>query len=105
MGIKPKMYHLDKESNGVLIQEYLSHNTKSNSTPTVFVRGKYVGGFYETSKAFGDGEIKRLLSMPNLVASEKKFNELIKANKVVIFSKTTPDAYKVWQSETLTSHL
>ncbi|KAK6644320.1 hypothetical protein RUM43_000587 [Polyplax serrata] len=95
MGIKPKMYHLDKESNGVLIQEYLSHNTKSNSTPTVFVRGKYIGGFYETSKAFGDGEIKRLLSMPNLVASEKKFNELIKANKVVIFSKTTPDAYKV----------
>lgn len=95
MGIKPKMFHLDKEPDGLLIQEYLHHTTKCNSTPNVFIRGKNIGGIDDTSKAFGQGTIKRLLSMPNLTASEKKFKDLVKSNSIMIFAKTSPDSYKV----------
>lgn len=89
------MFHMDKEPDGLLIQEYLHHETNSSLTPNVFIRGKYIGGFAEITKAFGEGDIKRLMSKPNLTASEKKFNDLIKVNSVMIFSKTTPDSYKV----------
>ena len=89
------MFHLDKEPDGLLIQEYLRMATKSNFTPHVYVRGKLIGGLEETARAFGEGEIKRLLAMPNMTPYEKKFNELLKQNEILIFANSMPDSYKV----------
>ena len=95
---------LDNIENGQEVKEYLIEQTKQSTVPNVFINATHVGGYDSTAKAQKEGTLAKLLagnkkeesiSLSQIVRPkpgqppEPFVNELIKDNKVVIFSKTT----------------
>lgn len=85
LGVTPKVYELDQEEDGPIMQEYLFDRTKQRTVPNVFVRKNHIGGCDDTMKAFGNGSLQALLSAPTVATPDEKIHQLINENNVVIF--------------------
>lgn len=91
---------LDVVDNGAEIKEYLVSKTKQSTVPNIFINGLWIGGFDNLKKIHAEGRLAGLVSTEAPVAEsglkpaanetvETFVDNLIKNNKVVIFSKET----------------
>ena len=53
---------LDRHPEGAAIQRMLAQKTGQRTVPSMFVRGKHVGGYSESSAAFAKGELQKLIA-------------------------------------------
>lgn len=97
-----KVIELDREENGLAIQQVLLAKTGQRTVPNVFVNNKHVGGNDDTQQAFRDGTLEVLLKVKgNTTTSltkqetdkqQEKLRTVIekenKEHKVVIWSKS-----------------
>ncbi len=98
---------LDTLENGKDIQDYLASKTGQKTVPNIFLKGQHIGGFDNLSKLNSENRLAPLLSSSEVSASsdlrpksnetiEQFCNNLIRENKVMIFSKENcPFAAKV----------
>ncbi|KAL0271435.1 UNVERIFIED_CONTAM: hypothetical protein PYX00_008532 [Menopon gallinae] len=85
LNVTAKIYELDEEEDGPMMQEYLFERTKQRTVPNVFVRKNHIGGCDDTMKAFGNGSLQALLSTTSIMTPDEKIHQLINENNVVIF--------------------
>lgn len=100
---------LDTLDNGKEIQDYLATKTGQRTVPNIFLQSQHIGGFDNLSKLNKESRLQPLLVSPDSQASvstdlkpkahetiEQFCNNLIRDNKVMIFSKDNcPFAAKV----------
>lgn len=58
---------LDREDDGVAIQEVLLKLTGGRSVPRVFINGKFLGGGDETAAAAANGQLETLLKEAGVI--------------------------------------
>lgn len=91
---------LDEVENGGQMQDYLESKTGQRTVPNIFINNEHVGGFDNLTKLQSEGRLYKLVSDDESSSSvdlkpkpaetiEHFCNDLIKKNKVMIFSKET----------------
>ncbi|XP_064116053.1 uncharacterized protein LOC135221948 [Macrobrachium nipponense] len=61
LGTPYEVYEIDKEKDGVAVQDVLDIMTGARTVPRVFVGGKFIGGGTETRQLYKDGKLVELV--------------------------------------------
>jgi glutaredoxin 3 len=56
-----QVYELNIISNGQIVANELKRQTMSSTVPSIFIYGKYIGGFYELEKMHNSGELLKII--------------------------------------------
>lgn len=97
-GVQVKVFNLDHEMNGILMQQVLLAKTGQRTVPNVFVNNHHVGGNDQVQQAFRDGTLKQMLNLKaddnnrRRQTPQEKLRQLIQKendnHQVVVWSKS-----------------
>ena len=61
--VAASVVELDKKDNGDAIQAALLEITGQRTVPSVWIKGKHIGGCDDTTAALGSGKLKEMLGL------------------------------------------